>query len=79
MSVKHDEAMQAFFTEARELLERMEEALLIVEQQPDDEETINAIFRAAHTIKGSAGIFGMDAIVAFTHVAESVLDEVRKG
>ncbi|RTL27717.1 MAG: chemotaxis protein CheA, partial [Burkholderiales bacterium] len=77
--MKHDEAMQAFFTEARELLERMEEALLIVEQQPDDEETINAIFRAAHTIKGSAGIFGMDAIVAFTHVAESVLDEVRKG
>ena len=74
-----DEALQAFITESRELLERMEEALLHIEQQPDDAETINAIFRAAHTIKGSAGIFGLNGIVAFTHVAENVLDEVRKG
>ncbi|KGM40072.1 chemotaxis protein CheA [Aquabacterium sp. NJ1] len=77
--MSHDEAMTAFFSEARDLLDRMEAALLHIEQQPDDAETINAIFRAAHTIKGSAGIFGLDAIVAFTHVAESVLDEVRKG
>lgn len=74
-----DEALQAFITESRELLEKMEEALLHIEQQPDDAETINAIFRAAHTIKGSAGIFGLNGIVAFTHVAENVLDEVRKG
>ncbi len=57
--MKMDEALQAFITESRELLERMEEALLHIEQQPDDAETINAIFRAAHTIKGSAGIFGL--------------------
>ena len=50
-----DEALQTFIVEARELLEQMEEALLRVEQMPDDAETINAIFRAAHTIKGSSG------------------------
>ncbi len=77
--MSHDEALTAFFSEARDLLDRMEAALLHIEQQPEDAETINAIFRAAHTIKGSAGIFGLNGIVAFTHVAESVLDEVRKG
>lgn len=77
--MKLDEALQAFITESKELLDRMEEALLFIEQQPDDAETINAIFRAAHTIKGSAGIFGLNDIVAFTHVAENVLDDVRRG
>lgn len=74
-----DEALQTFIVEARELLEQMEDALLHVEQSPDDAESINAIFRAAHTIKGSAGLFGLDHIVEFTHVAESVLDKVRSG
>jgi two-component system chemotaxis sensor kinase CheA len=55
----------------------MEAALLQIEQAPDDVELINAIFRAAHTIKGSAGLFGLDHVVAFTHVAESVLDRIR--
>ncbi|MFA7267914.1 MAG: chemotaxis protein CheA [Sterolibacterium sp.] len=72
-----DDALQTFIVEARELLEQMEEALLRIEQTPDDPDTINAIFRAAHTIKGSAGLFGMDHIVSFTHAAESVLDKVR--
>lgn len=74
-----DDALPTFIEEARELLVQMEEALLRVEQTPDDAETINAIFRAAHTIKGSAGIFGLDHVVEFTHVAESVLDRVRSG
>ena len=72
-----DDALQTFIVEAGELLEQMEEALLRIEQTPDDADTINAIFRAAHTIKGSAGLFGFDHVVAFTHVAESVLDRVR--
>lgn len=72
-----DEVLQTFIVEARELLEQMEEALLRVEQMPNDSETINAIFRAAHTIKGSAGLFGLNYVVEFTHVAESVLDRVR--
>ena len=74
-----DEVLQTFIAESRELLQDMESALLSIEQSPDDEELINAIFRAAHTIKGSAGLFGLDYIVAFTHVAESVLDKVRNG
>ena len=72
-----DDALHTFIIEARELLEQMEDALLRIEQNPDDADTINAIFRAAHTIKGSAGLFGFDHVVAFTHVAESVLDMVR--
>ena len=74
-----DEALQTFIIESRELLQQMEEALLHIEQAPDDQDNINAIFRAAHTIKGSAGLFGLDHVVAFTHVAESVLDKVRDG
>jgi two-component system chemotaxis sensor kinase CheA len=74
-----DEALKTFIIESRELLEQMEEALLRIEQEPDDAEIINAIFRAAHTIKGSAGLFGLEYVVAFTHVAESVLDKVRGG
>jgi two-component system chemotaxis sensor kinase CheA len=74
-----NEYLQTFVVECRELLEQMEEALLLVEQAADDPEIINAIFRAAHTIKGSAGMFGIDHIVEFTHAAESVLDKVRSG
>jgi two-component system chemotaxis sensor kinase CheA len=72
-----DDAQQTFIVESLELLQQMEDALLHIELAPDDHDTINAIFRAAHTIKGSAGLFGLDDIVSFTHVAESVLDRVR--
>ncbi len=72
-----DDALHTFIVEGRELLEQMEDALLQVEQAPGDLELIGAIFRAAHTIKGSAGLFGLDHVVRFTHVAESVLDRVR--
>jgi two-component system chemotaxis sensor kinase CheA len=74
-----DAALQTFLSESRELLEEMENALLTAEREPVKTEMINAIFRAAHTIKGSAGLFGLDDIVAFTHVVESVLDRVRDG
>ncbi|GGY52399.1 chemotaxis protein CheA [Pseudoduganella albidiflava] len=72
-----DQVMHTFIAESRELLEQMENALLAVAH--DGPEAVNAIFRAAHTIKGSAGMFGLDAVVDFTHVAESVLDKVRDG
>ena len=74
-----EQALQTFIAESRELLEDMEAALLAVGQTDDPSEAVNAIFRAAHTIKGSSGLFGLDDIVAFTHVAESVLDRVRNG
>lgn len=72
-------ALEAFFAEADELLTRMEESLLQLESEPDNTELINDIFRAAHTIKGTAGVFGFDDVVHFTHEVESVLDRVRDG
>jgi two-component system chemotaxis sensor kinase CheA len=77
MSINIDQVMHTFIVESRELLEQMENALLAVTR--DGSDAVNAIFRAAHTIKGSAGMFGLDPVVDFTHVAESVLDKVRDG
>lgn len=74
-----EDALPTFIDESRELLEQMESALLQLGEQADPTESVHAIFRAAHTIKGSAGLFGLDGLVAFTHVAESVLDRVRDG
>ncbi|AFL75935.1 chemotaxis protein CheA [Thiocystis violascens] len=72
-----DKALETFVEESRELLAAMEDALLTLETAPDDADAINAVFRAMHTIKGSAGMFGLEHIVAFAHVAESVMDRVR--
>lgn len=69
-------ALQTYFSEANELIDQMEADLLSIEQEANDD-VLNSIFRAAHTIKGSAGIFGLDNIVEFTHVVENVLDKMR--
>jgi two-component system chemotaxis sensor kinase CheA len=74
-----DDALQTYIVESRELLEEMEGILLQIEQEDDKDESLNAIFRAAHTIKGSAGLFGLDYIVSFTHGVESLLDQLREG
>jgi two-component system chemotaxis sensor kinase CheA len=74
-----DLALRTFITEARDLLAEMEEALLDADRRGASSERINAIFRVAHTIKGSAGLFGLETIVGFTHAVESVLDAVREG
>ncbi len=79
MSINLDQALQTFIVEARELLEAMEESLLQLESEPGNDDAIGAIFRAAHTIKGSAGLFGLDPIVSFTHIVEDVLDRLREG
>lgn len=77
MSSEMDAAKQGFQHEAEELLEDMEQALLHLENEPGDMDSVNAVFRAAHTIKGTAGVFGFDDVVSFTHVAESLLDMIR--
>lgn len=74
-----DDARQTFAQETAELLDEMESALLSMEESPEDSEYLNSVFRAMHTIKGAAGIFGFDAIVNFTHPVETVLDSVRNG
>ncbi len=74
------QAKGLFIDEAHTLLADMERFLLEIEAgEASMAQHIDAIFRAAHTIKGSAGLFGFDAIVAFTHNVESVLDKVRAG
>ena len=72
-----DLVRQTFRVESSELLEEMEKSLLRMENSPDDTDAINALFRAAHTIKGSSGIVGIETVERFTHVVESVLDKVR--
>ncbi|WP_374661761.1 chemotaxis protein CheA [Inhella sp.] len=72
-------ARAGFLSEAQDMLRQYEQALLVLEGTPDDHEQLNAAFRAAHTIKGGAGMFGFDAVVAFTHVAETLLDALRDG
>lgn len=74
-----DELRQAYIAESQELLASLEEHLLRLEREPDDNDAINAIFRAAHTIKGGAGIVECDYIVEFTHVLENALDLARDG
>lgn len=74
-----DATLSIFSQEAEQLLADMEDALLSLEANATDSETINTLFRAMHTIKGSSGLFGFNAVVAFSHEAESVLDKVRNG
>ncbi|NLD36372.1 MAG: hypothetical protein GX654_05820, partial [Desulfatiglans sp.] len=68
-----------FRQEADELLFEIEEAVLEIEENPDDIEAINRIFRAVHTIKGSGGMLGFTKVAQFTHVLETVLDRLREG
>lgn len=75
-----DQAFSTFVAECRELLEEMESILLSLESNSAAPDAIHALFRGAHTIKGSAGLFfGLERLVEFTHVVESVLDQVRDG
>jgi len=70
-------AKATFFEESEDLLRQMEEILLGCEAAPPDNEAVNALFRAAHTIKGSAGLFGFEEVVRFAHTMEHVLDRLR--
>jgi two-component system, chemotaxis family, sensor kinase CheA len=69
----------AFFQEAAEHLDKMEAALLALESGPKDPEQLNAIFRAAHSIKGASGTFGFEDVTRFTHALEDLLDRMRRG
>ena len=68
---------QVFFEECAEHLAEMEQILLALSNEEPDEEKLNAIFRAAHSIKGGAGIFGFQDMTVVTHVLESLLDRIR--
>ena len=72
-----DELKQVFLQESFEQLDALESLLLELENRPDDETTLNGIFRAAHTIKGAAGMVECTAVESFAHVVENVLDRLR--
>ena len=69
---------QTYITECFELLADMEELLLGLDVNAADSESLNAIFRCAHSIKGGSGAFGLDYITNFTHVLEALLDAMRE-
>lgn len=71
--------IETFKEEALELLGSLEEKLLELEEHPDDKELLSAVFRVMHTIKGSAAMFGLDRISAFSHEVESILSALREG
>lgn len=68
-----------FLQEAAEQLALIEEIILEVEENPQDSESINRLFRVFHTIKGSGSMFGFDQVAEFTHHVETILDKVRNG
>ena len=73
------EILQDFLTESGELLDSFEGDLVTLEQTPDDPELLNQVFRALHTIKGSASFLGMANLVEIAHAAESALNAARNG
>jgi two-component system chemotaxis sensor kinase CheA len=77
--ISFSDIAKEFREESLELLEAMETSLMSIRENGMDEEAINAIFRAAHTIKGTAGMYKIDFIVEFTHIVENLLDQVRNG
>ena len=79
MSMDISDFYQTFFDEADELLADMEQHLLILQPEAPDAEQLNAIFRAAHSIKGGAGTFGFSVLQETTHLMENLLDEARRG
>jgi two-component system, chemotaxis family, sensor kinase CheA len=68
---------QTFFQECEEQLAELESGLLAMNEGAADSETVNAVFRAVHSIKGGAGAFRLDDLVRFAHVFESLLDQIR--
>lgn len=79
MSIDMRQFHQTFFEESFEGLDIMETELLNLDVGATDIDVINTIFRAAHSIKGGSGTFGFNNVAEFTHVAETLLDEMRDG
>ncbi|KJY97592.1 chemotaxis protein CheA [Pseudoalteromonas ruthenica] len=79
MSIDLSQFFEVFFEESFEGLDAMESELLNLTPGEADSETLNTIFRAAHSIKGGSGTFGFTSVSDFTHVLETLLDQIRQG
>jgi two-component system chemotaxis sensor kinase CheA len=75
----NDIIVKAFINETGEMLSELEGYLLDLEDNPEDKETLNAVFRVMHTVKGSSGMAGFEEIYKFAHQVEETLDNIRKG
>ncbi|VAW27601.1 Signal transduction histidine kinase CheA, partial [hydrothermal vent metagenome] len=74
-----EDLVASFVNEANDLLESLEEALLKLENHPDDQEQLNMAFRVMHSLKGTGAMFGFDELSAFTHEMENLYDMLRSG
>jgi len=74
-----NDLLEGFFEECEELLEVLSDGVDAMAAGTDDSETINAVFRSVHSIKGGAGAFGMEILVEFSHAFENLLDSMRSG
>src|SRR3990167_7008814 len=74
-----DDMLKDFVVEALELATNVEEHLLTLERHPDDLNTLNAVFRSFHTIKGGAGFINLPAMVSACHLTENLFDALRTG
>src|SRR5687767_15837804 len=79
MAIDLSRFIATFFDETHEHLEAIEEGAMTLGQAGDDAETLNAIFRAAHSIKGGSGTFGFAQLTEATHEMETLFDGLRKG
>jgi two-component system chemotaxis sensor kinase CheA len=79
MAPNLEELKRTFFDECTELMQEIESGLGEIREGGGSEDTVHAVFRAVHSVKGGAGIFGFDTLVGFAHVFETVLDAVRHG
>lgn len=73
-----DELVKVFMEESEDEIRELETGLIKLEEESGDEDTINRVFRAAHTIKGSAGLVGFENVSNYTHTIENILDRIRK-
>ncbi|BAI79918.1 two-component system, chemotaxis family, sensor kinase CheA [Deferribacter desulfuricans SSM1] len=79
MNNEMNDLIQDFLIEAEELIEQLDQDLVELEHRKDDLDLLNKIFRAAHTIKGSSSFLGFEKLTDLTHIAEEILNKLRKG
>jgi len=79
LSLDNDQYRQLFIEEAKEHIDTMTKSMLILEKEPENQEVVNALFRSAHTLKGSSGMMGFTDFQDLTHAMEDIFDDMRKG
>lgn len=79
LDINNEELLKDFFSEAEQQVEILESSVLVIEQNPEDKDAVDEIFRAAHTLKGGAATVEMTELSQFTHAVEDLLDAIRSG